>query len=291
MRRDGTVWCWGFAGNPAARFYPEATKIAGVSDARAVAAGYGFGCALIGDGTVRCFGENSHSQLGTGATKLSLAGVPVAGVSGAVAVAASDAYACVVRGSGEVWCWGNSDGVFREGVDVTTPARVVAPSSATSVDVGAGRGCQISEDQTVACWGRNLDGALGQSTYALPASDAAIPIPDLMGVTAASVGGDFWCGLLGDGTVRCAGTDLLNQLGDGAPASTAMVPVAVDGVTGAVGVEAPCVTDAVQVAAGEVETCALRSDGTVTCWGSTALVAGGIARDPDHPECLTVPGP
>jgi len=314
-------------GDPDTQYYPKATKIAGVADARAVAAGDGFGCALIGDGTVRCFGTNRDGQLGNGTTDQSLSAVPVVGVVDAVALAASWRTSCAVLGSGGVVCWGEQLAAEGQTFNVTTPVAIDGSASAHSVAIGHRVACLTASDETVACWGENLHGALGQSPDTLPGSVAAISIPGLTGVTAVSVGDGVWCGLLADGGVRCAGDNFDNALGAGIAAESSTAPVAVTGVAGAVAVssglghscallatgavkcwgsnsvgalgtgttmrtsttvDSLCVTDAVQIAAGALETCALRTGGTVACWGDVAAPA---KEDLSQPDCAPVPGP
>src|SRR5258706_13866840 len=63
-------------------------------------------CAVLDDGTVRCWGANGSGQLGNGtiATTQSLP-VQATGVGGVVAVAAGVNHTCVLVVSGTVKCW------------------------------------------------------------------------------------------------------------------------------------------------------------------------------------------
>jgi alpha-tubulin suppressor-like RCC1 family protein len=313
-------------GYPHTRYYANATAIAGVADARAVAAGDQFGCALIADGSVRCFGTNQEGQLGDGTTVQSLAAAPVVGIVDAVALAASWRTACAVLGGGGVVCWGEQLAAEGQTFNVTAPVTIDGSGTAKTVALGHRVACLTTTDDTLACWGENLEGALGQPADTLPGSVAAVAIPGLTGVNAVSVGDGFWCGLLADGAVRCAGDNANNALGAGAGVDGSTVPIAVSGVAGAVAissglghscallatgavkcwgsntvgalgdgtttqastiVESLCVTDAVQIAAGALETCALRAGGTVACWGDVAAPA---REDFAHPDCAPVSG-
>jgi alpha-tubulin suppressor-like RCC1 family protein len=73
------------------------------------------------------------------------------------------------------------------------------------------------------------------------------------------------CALLEDRTVRCWGSNLSGQLGDGTTdARLNPVSVLASGTAGASPVVLGGVT---QIAAGDSHTCALLEDGTVRCWG------------------------
>ncbi|MBI2891826.1 MAG: hypothetical protein HYY13_13715 [Nitrospirae bacterium] len=99
--------------------------VAGVSRAKAIAVGSDYSCALISDGTVRCWGGNVVGQLGTGAltgamvpsyqfaklielTSFPIA-APVVGLSSAVGIAAGNLHTCTVLSDGSARCWGDSD--------------------------------------------------------------------------------------------------------------------------------------------------------------------------------------
>jgi alpha-tubulin suppressor-like RCC1 family protein len=60
------------------------------------------------------------------------------------------------------------------------------------------------------------------------------------------------------GAVRCWGSNDYGQLGNG---STSTTPIGVASAT------TPIASGAVAIAAGERHTCAMKSDGTVWCWG------------------------
>jgi hypothetical protein len=78
-------------------------------DVRSVAVGGGFACAVVGDGTVSCWGDNnSAGQLGDG-TREAQAPCSVVGIHDAIAVSAGSTHACALHGDGTVSCLGRRD--------------------------------------------------------------------------------------------------------------------------------------------------------------------------------------
>jgi alpha-tubulin suppressor-like RCC1 family protein len=78
---------------------PTPTTIGALSDVRKVDAGVEFSAALLGDGTVKVWGENDYGQLGDGKVGTDSASpVAMAGVSGASDVAATDYNTYVIVG-------------------------------------------------------------------------------------------------------------------------------------------------------------------------------------------------
>ena len=67
-----------------------------------VAAGGSHTCALLGDGTVSCWGANYYGQLGNGTNTRSNVPVPVTGITNAVSITAGTDHSCAVLGDGTV---------------------------------------------------------------------------------------------------------------------------------------------------------------------------------------------
>jgi alpha-tubulin suppressor-like RCC1 family protein len=84
-----------------------------VSNATALATGLYHTCALVSDGTVRCWGLNTVGQLGNGQVATappygSTTPVAVSGVQNAVGVAAGGTSSCVLLADGTARCWGSN---------------------------------------------------------------------------------------------------------------------------------------------------------------------------------------
>src|SRR5207245_11374856 len=96
-----------------------------LSGVTAVTAGGAHTCALLADGTVRCWGENSEGQLGDGSTFSKPNGIWVTGITGAVAISAGWEHTCAVLADGTVRCWGaNASGQLGDGTTNRAPTSV-----------------------------------------------------------------------------------------------------------------------------------------------------------------------
>ncbi len=142
---------------------------------------------------------------------------------------------------------------------------------------GFSSSCAVSATGTVACWGQNYNGQLGNG------STTSSPVPvDVAGITTAvsvSIKDSHACALLADTTVKCWGRNGEGQLGDGTTTDSP-TPVAVSDLSGVA-----------SLAAGFEGTCAILSDGTVRCWGSNQFAfLGGGSTDPYSTVPVTVPG-
>src|SRR5947208_9054220 len=271
---DGTVQCWGrnnFGqlgngdGNLADSSVPVAVR--GLTTATRVVTGDSHTCALLGDGTVQCWGVGDSGQRGDGTfNNISTVPVAVVGLSNAAAVAARGYHSCALLGDGTVWCWGrNVDGQLGNGtrapVDCSpgscgssTPVRAGGITGAVAVIAGGYHTCALFGDGTAQCWGRNDDGQLGDGTRI--SSSTPVPVGGLTGAAAVSGGFYHTCALLGDGTVQCWGQNYEGQLGNGIVGGVSTTPVLVAGLA-----------NVRAVSGGYRHTCALLRDGTVQCWG------------------------
>src|SRR5579859_462516 len=71
-----------------------------------VAGGGGHSCAIMGDKSVWCWGQNTTGQLGTGTIADSTVPVQVTGLPPALDVAGGHDHTCAVDTGHQVWCWG-----------------------------------------------------------------------------------------------------------------------------------------------------------------------------------------
>lgn len=76
-------------------------------------------------------------------------------------------------------------------------------------------GCAVLADGTVACWGSNELGELGQGTADSDVHSAPVAVPGISGAVSVAVGWGFACALNGDGGIACWGSNDRGQLGLG----------------------------------------------------------------------------
>ncbi len=119
--RDGTMRCWGNNragalgdGTTASHSTPaEVLVSAGGMSLRSVvgaACGADSSCALLGDGTARCWGTGDVGQLGGGAfTIMASSPMRVVDVTDAVELVAAARHVCARGRDGVVRCWGDND--------------------------------------------------------------------------------------------------------------------------------------------------------------------------------------
>jgi alpha-tubulin suppressor-like RCC1 family protein len=268
LMQDGSVKCWGL-GESGQRGDGSFTTfgftpgdVTGLTGASQVAAGYGHACALIVDGSIRCWGENREGQLGNGATADPGVAEPVTvtGVTGALAIATGAYHTCAIMPDRTVACWGRNDqGQLGDGTLTTssTPVQVVTGSGpltgAAALTAGGAHTCVLLVDADVKCWGENGNGQLGDGTNVLKRHPVRV---NGVNAVAVSAGWQHTCAVLADGTAACWGSNAFGQLGDGTT-TDALAAVPVRGLA-----------DVRAISAGWWQhSCAVSGDGAAQCWG------------------------
>ncbi|MBZ0117198.1 MAG: hypothetical protein K8H88_09400, partial [Sandaracinaceae bacterium] len=224
-----------------------------------VEAGGSHTCGRLGARTVKCWGDNSSGQLGDTSTADRPRPDLVNNLLDAIDVSAGNLHTCAVRTTGTAVCWGaNTNGQLGNGdgslMMSSAPIAVTSLAGAVDVEAGGSFSCARRNSGSVACWGNNLSGQLGNGSGGL---SSASPV-EVMGIADAvelTTGDSHACARLASGTVRCWGANGFGQLGDGSTTDR-RAPVAVMSLT-----------DATEIAAGGYHTCARRATGVVVCWG------------------------
>jgi len=192
---NDAVRCWGFGGNGRLGYgntnnigrTPQTTPdTVGPVDlgpgrtARTISAGGAHTCAVLDDGSVRCWGAAGGGRLGYGnsdaigddETPGSVAPVGIGTGRTAKAVSAGDGHTCAILDDGRVRCWGfaafgqlgygNADTIGDDEAPGTAgPVDLGTGRTATGISAGVLQTCARLDDASVRCWGYGIYGRLG----------------------------------------------------------------------------------------------------------------------------------
>jgi alpha-tubulin suppressor-like RCC1 family protein len=230
----GGVQCWGQGragalGNGQSRSSSTPVRPSGLSaGVTAISAGGFHTCALLTDGSAKCWGLNEYGELGNGTTGLEPRPVDVTGIGPIAQISAGAIHTCAVTTDGAALCWGaNHWGQVGNASieDTHSPTQVQGLTSGVSqIDAGAYHTCARTTEN-VLCWGQNWLGQFGNghnSSLAAPLATQGLA-GDVQLVTA---GYSHNCAITGQGDVQCWGRNNFGQLGNGT-ADDANTPVGV----------------------------------------------------------------
>ncbi len=201
---------------------------------RQLATGLRSSAALLTDGSLWTWGDDSYGQLGYG-TSGGLITTPtrVPGLSGVTQVALSDegsGYA--VESDGSLWTWGDNSGAqLGNGSTTSTssPVRVPLLTGVMQVAAGGQYALALRRDGTVWSWGINSHGELGDGTTyneSLPE-----PVSGLTGIAQVASGGAESFAVRADRTLYSWGWNSAGELGNGTTTESHR-PTAVPGLSG-----------------------------------------------------------
>ena len=177
---NGTVWTWGSGshgelgnGTTGSSYFPA--QVPGLTNVRAISAGWFHILALKADGTVWAWGDNSHGELGDGTTINRSNAVQVLSVSNIVVVSGGDSHSSALAADGTVWKWGRNDvGELGNGatnaIPNPAPAQILVDkfgASFSNVVMLSARdyhNIAVKADGSVWMWGANDQGQCGDGT-------------------------------------------------------------------------------------------------------------------------------
>jgi alpha-tubulin suppressor-like RCC1 family protein len=133
--------------------------------ARQVTAGSDHTCAVLVNGSLRCWGDNTQGDLGNGNDTFSPLPVSVVNLSNVSAASAGFAHTCALS-RGELSCWGDlQNSTIYNGLTAIPPFSFlpvrVKGGRTLAVSVGEAHTCLLRENGKVQCWGANMFGELG----------------------------------------------------------------------------------------------------------------------------------
>lgn len=266
-------------------------------------------CALVSDGTVRCWGADTRGSLGRGDGAVTDAGATpsaVIGLTGVkqISIGPSSNVTCVVDSQSRVKCWGENGNAqlglespyTRDSNPHPTPAPVALDVDVARVDVLQSGACATTTDGKLYCWGANDTNQLARPGYTDYYGDPAVA--DMKQAQISLVAGTDKSifaitkagGVVGWGRPSGRDSSLNSYEGTPIPAPLpALLSVSSLATSGSGG-------------SGNTHQCAI-AGGHVLCWGSNALgvlgtgvpdderlprLAGIVPEDPAFPQQLAV---
>ena len=264
LLNDSSVKCWGL--NSASQLGDSsstgvaAVTVSGIGSATSLSTGRDTSCVVLISGTIQCWGSRDHGQLGDGSVTLNPAPVTVNSINSATSASTGTLHSCALLNNGTIECWGsNAFGELGNGSLFSSPSPVVvsAIGNAIAISSANAHSCALLGSGLVQCWGNNLSGQMGVSRSIATMFRAPVTVGGFTNAVAVASGRNHNCALLADSSIKCWGNNSYGQLGNGTTISSAN-PVTVSSIN-----------DAIALSGGGPgrHTCAIRSDGTVWCWG------------------------
>ena len=285
---NGSLMCWGLnnrgqigIGTTTNAHTPQWVDLGSGTNVTQVANGYRHTCAMLENGSLMCWGENSNGQLGNGQsynTQTTPLWVDLGAGRTATRIDASNDNICAIVDNGSLYCWGtNSNGMLNENPILLsrqfTPRWIdLGGHTPSSISVGNMNVCTILNNGSLYCWGDDSYGQLARGS--VTGSDSWDPLYVDFGtgvtVSEVDVGSQHLCAIVDNGSLYCWGRNNYGQLGNGSGGSSnpsTGTPSWVDLGTG---------RTAVAVSAGSANTCAIVDNGSLYCWGTNSYGEVGI---------------
>lgn len=261
---DGDVMCWGQAWAwKQTHSLLRLTRVAHVDAPENLFLLRSGPCMRKPDGAIACIGIDGLEAISAGKPAVEHVLPAVPGEPWRVVIGVPPL--CALSARGAVYCWG-SNRVGELGTGTASLRKLPMPVQGVGdiERLAAGLGtCALKQDRRLHCWnvaeGWNLAAALAAEGI----EEAVVDV---------SMEEDIGCVVLAGGSVRCIGDRLERSLGDGTERPK-FVLNAVHTPSGLVTVQG--IGDASSVSVGLRQSCVLRKNGRVACWGGRGL-SGGI---------------
>jgi len=262
IKTDGTLWGWGWnifgqLGNEEST--STLKNFDGATNWSKVSAGLDYTMAIKTDGTLWGWGTNTIGRLGVNSTTTLSSPVQVSGGGNWKTVSANRSTTMAIKTTGTMWAWGEG-ATFRMGTglqtDRSSPVQVGVDTDWDIVSIGIDFGHAIKTTGTLWSWGNNGSGQLGDGTRTTRS------LPTQIGTDTnwkdVHQGFLFTLAVKTDGTLWSWGSDSdqYGVLGDNAVFTSYSSPNQIGALT-----------DWDSIGVGDWHSCAIKTDGTLWCWG------------------------
>jgi alpha-tubulin suppressor-like RCC1 family protein len=280
-------------------------------------------CAILDDGTVKCWGDNSnYGQLGTQTSSISMLGTRTSdmgnnlprvslftGSTRVTNIVCTNFHTCVLFNNGKIKCWGaNDDGQLGQGHTNTIGDKPNSlgqhlpyislgsqPNMVIQIATGSRHTCVILDETfNVKCWGYNYDGQLGLGHRATMGDESNemgdfLPIVSIgQNRKALSISASQYntCVTFFDGDAKCWGDNTFGQLGIGNLFNYGAFPDTMGDILPVVGLYIDLKSSISSIHVGDDFGCAILENVNVKCWGSNSDAHLGLPLIPHAGEQL-----
>lgn len=140
-------------------------------------------------------------------------------------------------------------------VDGATATVTVPLNTISTIELGEFHGCFLNSSGQAFCWGRNLNGELGNGSATPDTSLVPVHIVSSERFTKLSAGGSHTCGVSVQQLVLCWGLNASGEIGDGSTTNRPFPETIGAGLR------------FTEIAAGNSHTCGITIDNLIYCWG------------------------
>jgi len=270
---DGTVKCWGGANRDLSAIDGSYSLLGDGSNkgsliplsvnlnatAVQIAGGNSHTCALISDGTVKCWGLQFNGALGTlvpfnsTSPSTAYAVYSVENLSNVKNIFSGDNSNCALTNDDKVKCWGLSF-LDKSKVDFS-PVQITALSgySLTQISITGRTACILTFIGSVKCIGSNEFGQFGNNTT----TDNYAKLSDSgnESFTKIASSNDYSCGVTAAGLVKCWGANFYGNLGNNTKTNSSTFVDVLD------------LANVKSISLNAFYGCALTTQNEIKCWG------------------------
>lgn len=263
---DTTVKCWGYntsgeLGDGSNGYNPLPVSVGGgLTNVVSISASSSKTCALIGDGSVKCWGDGSYGQMGDGSASWGARRLPVSvsGLSGVRSISSGYLQTCAVLADNTVKCWGGGADPYAYSVNILSPLTITGVSNVDKISTHYNSVCATLLSSEIKCWGSPNALNYGDGIHSTNYNQRAVATlyPNLTNIKSAAIGLSHTCVLSNSGAVSCWGNSNAGQLGDGTTTTLRFDPGPVTALS-----------NVTEIKSSTYSVYALINNGTVYAWG------------------------